>query len=274
MGDGTKSEYTEQDRHDDEVQRLEQKIANLEREREAIRVAMGGYEDSNLVSLATTLSAREQRCCELEEEIAAIHDVFRDREVTVNTQTVKEAQVYFIAATSVMDFDRDQLGKIVRDAWIEWAKEQPDPKPSWLLPWEDLAEPDKEADRRIGEAVVRACEPGAIRPLAYLAVPYSDPSPAVREMRFIEVNRVAAKLMREGVHLFSPISHCHQIIKDNDLPQGWEFWERYDRAILACCHKLYVLMLDGWQESVGVSAEIKIAEEMGIPIEYVHREED
>lgn len=45
-------------------------------------------------------------------------------------------------------------GKIVRDAWIEWAKEQPAPKASWLVPYESLSEPDKEADRRIFERVV------------------------------------------------------------------------------------------------------------------------
>lgn len=48
---------------------------------------------------------------------------------------------------------RDHLGRIVREAWIAWAKEQPDPKPSWLVPYDELSEADKEADRRIGEAV-------------------------------------------------------------------------------------------------------------------------
>lgn len=53
-------------------------------------------------------------------------------------------------------YDRDELGRVVRTAWIAWAKTQPDPKPSWLAPYDDLSEPDKEADRQIGEAVVRA----------------------------------------------------------------------------------------------------------------------
>ena len=48
--------------------------------------------------------------------------------------------------------DRDRLGRVVREAWIVWAKNQPDPKPSWLVPYDLLPEPDKEADRRIGEA--------------------------------------------------------------------------------------------------------------------------
>jgi hypothetical protein len=49
---------------------------------------------------------------------------------------------------------RERLGRVVREAWIAWAKEQKETKDSWLSPWEELAEPFKEADRRIGQAVL------------------------------------------------------------------------------------------------------------------------
>jgi hypothetical protein len=54
---------------------------------------------------------------------------------------------------TTLKFDREQLGRIVRYAWIEWAKQQPDPKSSWLTPWKSLPEEMKEVDRQIGEAV-------------------------------------------------------------------------------------------------------------------------
>lgn len=54
-----------------------------------------------------------------------------------------------------LPFSRDQLGRFVREAWVRWAQTQPNPKPSWLVPYDDLSEPDKEADRQIGEAVAR-----------------------------------------------------------------------------------------------------------------------
>jgi hypothetical protein len=57
----------------------------------------------------------------------------------------------------ILFFNEDDLGKIVRNAWIEWAKEQPNPKPSWLVPYEELSQPDKDADIRIGKAVVEQC---------------------------------------------------------------------------------------------------------------------
>lgn len=54
-----------------------------------------------------------------------------------------------------LPFDRDVLGRMVREAWVRWAQTQPNPKPSWLVPYDELAEPDKEADRQIGEAIAR-----------------------------------------------------------------------------------------------------------------------
>lgn len=45
---------------------------------------------------------------------------------------------------------RERVGREVRRVWVAWAREQPDPKPSWLVPWEALGEADREVDRRIG----------------------------------------------------------------------------------------------------------------------------
>jgi hypothetical protein len=59
----------------------------------------------------------------------------------------------------------DELGRQVRDEWVAWAREQPDPKPSWLVPWDDLAERDKDADRRIGRALFNTGVVTAMRTL-------------------------------------------------------------------------------------------------------------
>jgi len=56
---------------------------------------------------------------------------------------------------STPPIDREQLGRLVREIWVAWAREQPNPKPSWLKPWEELSEPDREVDRRIGEGIAR-----------------------------------------------------------------------------------------------------------------------
>lgn len=108
--------------------------------------------------------------------------------------------------------------------------------------------------------------------LIYLATPYSHAEAEIRNHRFLEVNRVAASLMREGLHIYSPISHTHPIAMAGEMPKEWEFWQEYCLTMLQSCSKMVVLMQDGWRESVGVQAEINIARKTGMPIEFMAHE--
>jgi len=105
--------------------------------------------------------------------------------------------------------------------------------------------------------------------LIYLACPYSHKDKSVQEERFHASNRAASKLMCEGEFVFAPISQCHPMSVDACLPGHWEFWKAFDIAMIARCQKLIVLMVDGYKESTGVNAEIKIATDFGIPVEYM-----
>jgi hypothetical protein len=65
--------------------------------------------------------------------------------------------------------DREALGRLVRETWVAWAREQSDPKPSWLTGWDDLDGGQREVDMRIGEAIeamVRAEDTPKPLPLA------------------------------------------------------------------------------------------------------------
>ena len=107
--------------------------------------------------------------------------------------------------------------------------------------------------------------------MIYLASPYSHPDAAIREERFRAACRAAAQLMRAGNIVFSPIAHSHPIAL-HGLPFDWMFWERHDREQLARCDEVVGLMLDGWQGSEGVLAEIRIAAELGKPVRYLEPE--
>lgn len=76
--------------------------------------------------------------------------------------------------------------------------------------------------------------------------------------------------MRDGHYVFSPIAHSHPLALCSDLPTHWEYWREYDEAMLGACNELWVLMLDGWKDSVGIQAEIAAAERLGLPVHYVH----
>lgn len=103
--------------------------------------------------------------------------------------------------------------------------------------------------------------------MIYLASPYSHPNPAVREQRFRAVCRAAVAMIKMGHAVFSPIAHSHALV-EHGLPIDWSFWEQHDRHHLTHCDEVVVLMLDGWEASVGVRGEVRIAKEMNKPVRY------
>jgi hypothetical protein len=102
----------------------------------------------------------------------------------------------------------------------------------------------------------------------YLASPYSDPDPVVRERRFDAACRAVATLLRQGKTVFAPVVYTHPIARLG-LPLDWAFWQPHDLEFLTRCRELVVLKLDGWQQSVGVQAEIAAARALGKPVSFL-----
>lgn len=105
--------------------------------------------------------------------------------------------------------------------------------------------------------------------MIYLASPYSHPDPAVMEQRFETACRVAGWLMARGEIVFCPIAMSHSVAVRYDLPRDWEFWQSQAREMVSHANRLVVVKMDGWRTSVGVAAEIGIAEDLGIPVKYM-----
>ena len=103
--------------------------------------------------------------------------------------------------------------------------------------------------------------------MLYLASPYSHPDPAVREQRFKAVCCMAARLMLDNKFVYAPIVHCHPLAPYY-VPTDWAFWEHHARWHIERCNEVLVYALDGWDESVGVQAEIKIALALHKPVRY------
>jgi hypothetical protein len=85
-------------------------------------------------------------------------------------------------------------------------------------------------------------------------------------MRFTEVCKAAALLMRQGEHVFSLIAHTHPIALAGELPTGWDYWREFDELFFRICDEMRILALPGWRESRGIAAEIEVARSMGLPI--------
>lgn len=102
--------------------------------------------------------------------------------------------------------------------------------------------------------------------MIYLASPYSHHDPEIVQQRFDLVTQYTAKCLKAGYIIYSPIVHCHHLAQVTNLPTSFEFWSRYNLGVLSQCRALWILELEGWQISIGVSVERKFAEQSGIPI--------
>jgi len=109
----------------------------------------------------------------------------------------------------------------------------------------------------------------ARKTLYYLATPYSSYSQGL-DAAFEEACKATAELIRRGMAVFSPIAHSHYVAKLGNLDLlDHKIWLPLDLVVLRACDVLIVLKMPGWQESHGVSQEIKYAEELCKPVIYM-----
>lgn len=104
----------------------------------------------------------------------------------------------------------------------------------------------------------------------YVASPYSG-SVDIMEARFRLAETYVAWLLSSSIWCYSPIVHCHEIARRYSLPIDFDYWQKYNRAMLAKASQLHILCIDGWQASKGVKAETLFATRCGIPIKHVRR---
>lgn len=100
----------------------------------------------------------------------------------------------------------------------------------------------------------------------YLASPYTDPDPAVVNLRYQMTAEFTAMKLKDLHKIYSPIVHCHDLAHKHDMPKDFEFWKEYNLAMLQSASEVWVLALEGWEESKGVRAEINHALQIPLPI--------
>lgn len=106
--------------------------------------------------------------------------------------------------------------------------------------------------------------------MIYLASPYTHPDPFIREERYLRACKVLAEqYLAKKRWAYSPIVHCHELAKIVQLPREASFWGDYNHHMLTYSSALHVLRIDGWMESAGVEQEIKWADELGKPVEFI-----
>lgn len=100
--------------------------------------------------------------------------------------------------------------------------------------------------------------------LIYLAQPYTGTDEEMED-RYEIACEITAKLKREGHYVFSPIAHSHGPAQFG-LPKDFAYWKGYCELMIPKCDEIRVMTISGWTTSVGVAAEIELADKLGIPV--------
>lgn len=104
--------------------------------------------------------------------------------------------------------------------------------------------------------------------IIYLASPYSSPFDVIRERRYINAMLACAQMIKDGKLIYSPIVHWHEVAKRYSLPKDAAFWETLNNTFLMNCVEVRVLTLAGWEDSLGIQAEVNLAIHLDIPVSY------
>lgn len=105
--------------------------------------------------------------------------------------------------------------------------------------------------------------------MIYLASSYSHPDPLVRKTRFLLAEQVTAILTAKRIHVYSPIVHYHEMALKFSLPTDFDYWKGVNFDMIRRADELYVLDIEGVEQSKGVQAEINFAIQCGLLLHEV-----
>ncbi len=108
--------------------------------------------------------------------------------------------------------------------------------------------------------------------MRYLAGPYRHKDLFVMEQRAHQHELFLLHCDGLGLDVYSPITHWRPVERGRGLLDTPEAWWRRSRAMLEKASELWVLMLPGWEKSVGTQLEIREAGRLRIKIRYFYAE--
>ncbi len=102
--------------------------------------------------------------------------------------------------------------------------------------------------------------------IAYLGTPYTRYAAGI-EAAFQDAAALAARLLRSGIHVYSPIAHTHPLAIYGHLdPLDHSIWLPFDELMMRRCDTLIIAHMEGWQDSKGIRHEVDYFQRAGKPI--------
>lgn len=104
--------------------------------------------------------------------------------------------------------------------------------------------------------------------LVYLSMPYSHADSGVVYRRMVTFWKIAHQLIDMGVHVISPMS-MEPGLEYTDRGSDWATWQTYCNALMDASEEIWVMTLDGWEQSAGVTGEIEYAKQHGKQVRFL-----
>lgn len=103
---------------------------------------------------------------------------------------------------------------------------------------------------------------------AYVSCPYGIIADKVQLMNYFEW--FGAQLIEADSKIIpvSGLSIGHYKLPHADLANDWNFWKYTCDSLIAISSEMHVLMIDGWDKSHGVLAEIEKAINLSIDVTF------
>jgi adenylosuccinate synthase len=99
--------------------------------------------------------------------------------------------------------------------------------------------------------------------LWYLCTPYSHNNPNVVETRYRVACQINAVLLNNKIDVISPIVMFHEVSIVGKMKNDYKTFREVNEKLLSRCDGIIVAeFMAGWDKSVGVIEEIKLAETM------------
>jgi len=105
--------------------------------------------------------------------------------------------------------------------------------------------------------------------MLYLASPFSHSDPMIRQYRYKKACRATARLIAAGIPVFSPLCNSVPAVELGGLEAEHSTFMAVDLPILQRCDEILVIGLDGWEQSLGVRAEVFEAMHLRKPITVI-----
>lgn len=107
----------------------------------------------------------------------------------------------------------------------------------------------------------------------FISTPYTHMNAIIVQDRVDFISEYFIKLIAAGMCPLSPVVVGHPLVKKYNVNGMFTFWEDYCNSEIEHCDEVHVVMLDGWDTSIGVKKEIDFAENLGKMVIYIDPKE-